>query len=60
MDKRKIEEVLREFSENINRNIVTVIENGEERPATTQDKIDFIGACWEEAEESLSELGIEI
>lgn len=59
MDKEKVEEILKEFTEYLDCGVLTVEENGIKRKATLEDQIDFIKSRWEEASEKLYELEIE-
>ena len=59
MDKGKIEAILQEFSELIEVDLEYVIDDKGKRPATLQDKIEFIQCSWLNASEDLYELGIE-
>ncbi|WP_195264514.1 hypothetical protein [Clostridium sp. 1001275B_160808_H3] len=59
MHKEKIEQILKEFSELLEREVISVKVDGVDQEVTPQDQIDFMKSCWETASEKLYELGIE-
>lgn len=59
VDIKKVEKILKEFSELMKTEIESVIIDGVERPATLQDRIEFMEYSWLNASEDLYELGID-